>query len=204
MRIRRVVVFVGLAGLAFLAGCLQSGPQAQFTATPSSGYPPLSIEFSAAASFSPSGEIISYAWAFGDGETATGIEASHTYLERGVYSVTLTVTDSEGNLGAETRTIEALNRRPNALFQWWPYKQATHQPVAFDASSSYDEDGTIVEYLWAFGDGETGDGVSVQHAYASAGTQGRQYAVTLTVIDENGLGDSTTKYVDIVGCDTCH
>ncbi len=204
MRIRRVVVLLGLVGLAFLAGCLQSGPQVAFTATPSSGYPPLSVAFSAAASASPSAEIVSYAWDLGDGATATGIETSHTYLEKGVYSVTLTVTDTEGNLGTATRTIEALNRRPNALFDWWPYKQATHQPVTFDAAASYDEDGTIAEYLWAFGDGETGEGLSVDHTYASAGSQGRQYAVTLTVVDDNGSSDSTTKYIDIVGCDTCH
>ncbi|HWG89265.1 MAG TPA: PKD domain-containing protein [Candidatus Thermoplasmatota archaeon] len=42
------------------------------------------------------GSIVAYAWSFGDGKTATGPRADHTYLAPGLYTLTLTVTDNHG------------------------------------------------------------------------------------------------------------
>ncbi len=53
----------------------------------------------------------------------------------------------------------------------------------FDGSNSYDPDGTIVSYLWDFGDGTTVPGSVVSHSYAAAGT----YTAVLTVTDNHGL-----------------
>ncbi|MFO7879763.1 MAG: PKD domain-containing protein [Bacteroidota bacterium] len=44
-----------------------------------------------------SGNITSYYWDFGDGNTSTDENPSHTYAENGVYNVNLTITDSNGN-----------------------------------------------------------------------------------------------------------
>jgi len=54
--------------------------------------------------------------------------------------------------------------------------------IPFDGSSSYDPDGYIVEYLWDFGDGETGNGSIVDHQFISSG----MYIVTLQVEDDDG------------------
>lgn len=54
------------------------------------------IYFSGAGSYDKDGEIVSYSWSFGDGATATGPEASHSYSEPGHYTVTLTVKDDGG------------------------------------------------------------------------------------------------------------
>jgi hypothetical protein len=51
------------------------------------------------------GQIVSYAWTFGDGETASGPEVSHAYDEAGTYTVTLTVTDDDGSQDTDTKTI---------------------------------------------------------------------------------------------------
>jgi PKD repeat protein len=51
------------------------------------------IAFSGTGSSDPDGDNLSYAWDFGDGGTATGATASHTYSVAGSYLVTLTVTD---------------------------------------------------------------------------------------------------------------
>ncbi|WP_456487125.1 NosD domain-containing protein, partial [Candidatus Alkanophaga liquidiphilum] len=66
---------------------------------------------------------------------------------------------------------------PVASFTYSPKHPSVNQPVTFDASASYDPDGTIVSYEWDFGDGTTASGVVVTHAYSAAGS----YTVTLTV-----------------------
>ncbi len=63
----------------------------------------------------------------------------------------------------------------------------------FDASASYDSDGSIVSYAWNFGDGNTGSGEFASHAYAEDGT----YNVTLTVTDNEGATDSDSKNVSV-------
>ena len=60
------------------------------------------------------------------------------------------------------------------------------QIVTFEASPSYDPDGTIVEYLWDFGDGSTATGVTVNHVYLEDGN----YTVTLNVTDDDGASSS--------------
>ncbi|HEY3436299.1 MAG TPA: PKD domain-containing protein [Actinotalea sp.] len=57
------------------------------------------------ASSDPDGTIAGYAWAFGDGGTASGPTASHHYASGGTYTVTLTVTDNAGATGTTTRTV---------------------------------------------------------------------------------------------------
>ncbi len=53
------------------------------------------IAFDGAGSYDPDGTIVSYAWTFGDGATATGVAPTHTYAAPGVYTVSLTVTDDQ-------------------------------------------------------------------------------------------------------------
>jgi len=60
--------------------------------------------------------------------------------------------------------------------------------ISFDASGSHDPDGTITSYAWDFGDGTTRTGVTVSHAYSTAGS----FTVTLTVTDNGGLTDQST------------
>lgn len=63
--------------------------------------------------------------------------------------------------------------------------------VSFDGSASSDPDGTITDYDWDFGDGNTDSGAQVNHTYNSAGT----YVATLTVSDGTDTGVDT---VDVV------
>jgi len=201
MKVEYVFILVLLAGLFALGGCLfTSGPRAEFSADPQFAFPPLTVHFDASASQSPNGNITSYAWDFKDGSTDTGKQVDHTFYEKGVYSVTLTVTDSTGAVGAITHNVEALNRAPHAEFGVWPHIPQRLIPTEFDASGSYDEDGYIVEWLWSFGDGATSSGEVVQHTYELAGS----YTVRLTVIDDNGKSGYVTKIIKIGGCNDCN
>lgn len=57
----------------------------------------LSCSFNAAASSDPDGNIASYAWTFGDGNTGSGVSTTHAYASEGTYAVTVTVTDNGGS-----------------------------------------------------------------------------------------------------------
>ena len=63
--------------------------------SPTSGSAPLVVSFDASDSYAPQYPIGLYEWNFGDGGMATGVAPTHTYLEPGNYTVTLTVTDSQ-------------------------------------------------------------------------------------------------------------
>jgi PKD repeat protein len=54
------------------------------------------VTVNGSGSFDPDGSIVSYAWDFGDGSTATGVTASHSYATLGTWWITLTVTDDDG------------------------------------------------------------------------------------------------------------
>ena len=79
---------------------------------------------------------------------------------------------------------------PIASFTYVPQSQIT---IMFDASCSYDSDGTIVEYNWDFGDGVMGSGITYNHTYIVNGT----YTVKLTVIDNDRSTDTITYNVTI-------
>jgi YVTN family beta-propeller protein len=60
--------------------------------------------FSGAGSIDPDGTISSYAWAFGDGGTASGVSAVHTYAAADTYNPQLSVVDNEGCGAAQVFT----------------------------------------------------------------------------------------------------
>jgi len=201
---KKALVLVSLLLLGLLSGCLDRQlPAADFTATPRFGYPPLEVSFDASGSRSPNGAIVSYEWDFDDGETGTGVVVEHTFSEKGTYTVTLTVTDSAGKSASRTKTVEALNRLPVASFEVSKYWVGVNQPVRFDGSDSYDPDGEIVQYIWSFGDGTSGEGMIVEHSYTSAHGSGWKATVTLTVVDDDGGSSSVSKQINVVGCDSC-
>jgi cytochrome c biogenesis protein CcmG/thiol:disulfide interchange protein DsbE len=107
---RRIAPFIALLGLflVFAVGCfrLGSAPVASFTRTPTSGPAPLAVYFDASASDDPDGTVLTYAWSFGDGSTALGVHATHTYSVEGTYTVELTVTDDDGMQDRFSRAVD--------------------------------------------------------------------------------------------------
>ncbi|CAN5125372.1 hypothetical protein BH09ACT1_BH09ACT1_13530 [soil metagenome] len=76
-------------------------PTAAFTSSCTN----LSCTVNGSTSTDPDGTLASYAWNFGDGGTATGITASHTYAAAGSYTITLTVTDDDGATNATINSV---------------------------------------------------------------------------------------------------
>lgn len=73
---------------------------------------------------------------------------------------------------------------PKANFTIWPEIAVENKTVVFDASSSWDPDGSIQSYIWDFGDGNITEinNPVIEHVYNSTGT----YTVTLRVVDDGG------------------
>ncbi|MDQ1572032.1 MAG: hypothetical protein QOF79_2706 [Actinomycetota bacterium] len=65
----------------------------------------LACSVNGSASSDTDGSIVTYAWDFGDGATATGVTASHTYGAAASYPITLTVTDNSGATNAVTHSV---------------------------------------------------------------------------------------------------
>ncbi|NOT25266.1 MAG: PKD domain-containing protein [Acidobacteria bacterium] len=74
-------------------------PTAVVSATPTSGFGPLLVNFTGSGSYDPDGSIVSYAWTFGDGSSSSVQNPSRTYSTPGTYTATLTVTDNRGGTG---------------------------------------------------------------------------------------------------------
>ena len=73
---------------------LNRAPVALAVSDVSQGIAPLTVVFDGSGSTDDAG-ITSYSWNFGDGSTGNGATVSHTYLDLGVYTATLTVSDGE-------------------------------------------------------------------------------------------------------------
>ncbi len=89
-------------------------PVARIIASPKKGDAPLMVLFQADAE-DPDGEIIGYAWDFGDGETGTGAVIDHVFVTPGIYVVTLSVTDTIGAVQRVTTAITVLGEQAGGL-----------------------------------------------------------------------------------------
>jgi PKD repeat protein len=89
--------------------------------------------------------------------------------------------------------IASQNINPVADFFFTPLEPKSGETVYFNASASYDTDGHIVSYEWEFGDGASGSGETVGHAYSFAKT--RSYMVLLKVTDNAGAEGVKTKQI---------
>lgn len=141
----------------------------------------LSCSFDGSGSSDSDGSVTGYHWSFGDGATAEGVTATHTYASAGSFPVVLTVTDDKGAASSTTTSATVApiaNQAPSAQAT----ASCTQLACSFDASGSSDPDGQVSGYAWDFGDDATGTGRTLVHSYAGPGN----YQVTLTVTDDKG------------------
>ena len=82
-----------------------AAPEARFTSSAVG----LEASLDASSSTDSDGSIASFAWTFGDGSNGTGVKPSHTYAAAGTYSVTLTVTDNDGESSSVTHSVVMTN-----------------------------------------------------------------------------------------------
>lgn len=142
-------------------------------------------------------KLVGYLWDFGDGSSGSGRNSVHQYRSAGVYSVTLTVTDTTGNKGSRSKSLTVgAGSLPTAAFVSSPKDPDVGATVVFDASqSTATPPRRIVSYQWQFGTGRSASGMIVSKKYDTAGT----YNVTLTVTDDAGNKNTATDEVEVGG-----
>lgn len=170
-------------------------PTVALSAEPRIGATPLSVRFEASevAGGSP---IVEYAWDFGDGTAPVSHgspQVEHTYTRPGTFAARLIVTDSNDSTGAAELTIEASNTPPIAACRLSNDAPVPGERVQYDGSGSIDLDGTLIDFVWDFGDGDTMRGTRVSHVYDETGI----YTVRLTVEDDSGDTASVTHDIDV-------
>ena len=129
------------------------------------------------------GTITGYEWDFGDGNTSTAQDPSHSYAAPGTYTVTHTVYASGGCSHTVTIDVTSLDA-PTALFL--DLQACQNNPTTF-TDLSFIGNGNIVDWQWDFGDGTpVVNGQNPTHTYLIDST----YDVTLTVFSDFGCSNS--------------
>ncbi len=174
---------------------LNAAPTASFDFSPSQPSVGESITFDASGSSDSDGSIATYDWSFGDGSNMTGKTVTHSYGSLGDYSVSLTVTDSDGATAQATRTVSVSGESPSAAFEVSPPEPAVGGEISVDASASSDPDTTIARYEWDFtGDGTIdATGKTAVWTYSDLGDQ----EISLTVYDETDRSATASKTVTV-------
>ena len=135
------------------------------------------------------GTISSWSWNFGDTNTSTAQNPTHTYAAAGTYSVQLIVTDDLGAMDTTSQdvTVTAPNVEPVASYTF------TTTDLTADFTDTSTDEGAITAWNWDFGDTNTSTAQNPTHTYAAAGT----YSVQLIVTDDVGAMDTTSQDVTV-------
>jgi len=139
------------------------------------------------------GNITSYHWDYGDGNTSSLETFSYSYANPGLYTVTLTVTDNDGltannsfNIKVEIDTTPVIT---SLTYTAGEIKVNTN--IDFNTTVT-DYNNSTITYSWDFGDGHTSSLEDPTHSYSSVGV----YDVTLTVTNIDDL--NATKKVSVI------
>jgi PKD repeat protein len=162
-------------------GYITVAPVASFNAAPTQGYVPLTVQFTDTSMGAPT----SWSWDFGDYNTSSQQNPSHTYAAQGVYTVRLEVMKAGvTNTSEKQNLINATQPKPVAGFSGYPYNGTAKETVFHFVDLSTNNP---TSWHWNFGDGTTSDIQNPTHIY---NTIGNKY-VSLTA---SNAGGSDTAY----------
>ncbi len=156
--------------------------------------PGFSLAFRSAAT-GGSGTYDEYSWSFGDGGVASGPNVTHAYGKTGLYTVSVSVLDSNG---AVTEVTELVNV---SLLSVTGHPSVTSTSVGDSVTfigSAAGGGGAPYNFSWSFGDGTDGHGASVSHEYAAPGS----YEVTVSATDALGSVNGSTVATIVVSAGT--
>lgn len=168
------------------------------------------VQFDGTGSSDPGGGDLTYAWDFGDGNTGAGPTPTHTYLDAGEYTVTLTVTNDAGLSDSDTTTAVIGNVPPTVTID--PEQvTAIDEGGTVDVTAQFSDPGLADEPFtadvdWGVPEGQEGEEVSppsvtitdpggggdplqgevtASYIYGDV-DDGSGFEITVTVTDKNG------------------
>ncbi len=149
----------------------------------------MTVNFNNTSSIS-AGSIISNNWDFGDGNTSTLVNPTHTYANPGTYLVRLITGSNKGCFDTIINLVP-VNSPPIANFSQNTICQGS--PVTFNDLSTGNQS-TINSWNWDFGDGSVNSLLqNPSHIYSTPGT----YSVTLLVGSTNNCADTAIHWVTV-------
>jgi gliding motility-associated-like protein len=145
-------------------------PEVKITNLPAYGCAPYT--FTPVISDSVVDGIASYAWDFGNGNTATGLVPPPQVYGFGIYKVTLTITSNGGCTATDTGSVKVGSIKPTANFSAAPTTVCVGSTVNFTDLST----GGADQWLWDFGNGNFSSAQNTSYTYPAPGV----YTVKLT------------------------
>lgn len=158
-------------------------PVAQFSSNVTSGCAPLGVRFIDQSANNPT----SWEWSFSNGVVSSQQNPTVGFGTPGTYDVTLIVKNASGADAIRKTGYITVYASPNVSFgldRTLACAPATIQFLQYSTAGQ----GSIINYLWNFGDGTTGNGPTPTHLYTQTG----YYTVTLTVTNSGGCSNSST------------
>lgn len=180
-----ILLFIGLSIQ------LKAQVTAVFSADTTKGCTPVSIQFKDASN----GTNLRYLWSFGNGNVSSKQNPEAIYYLPGTYTVSLTVTDANGNKHTSTKeNYITVFKSPIADFGAGPLSGCAPLAVSYQNKSTKG-DVAITRGIWDYGDGNTEQNINGSHTYKTHG----KFTVSYVVKDENNCEDKTSKskYIEV-------
>ena len=194
-----------LNAIEYLAGTASTTPPVVSITAPAGNVsitPGSSVTFQATAT-DPQGSAMTYAWAFGDAATATGLgPVSHSYVNAGTYTASFTATDALGLASSAARTITVAPSTGNKVTANLTTPAGnvavtSGGSVAFAGTGTDSATGTTLSYAWTFGDGATAAGTSASHVYTNTTGAAVVDTATFTVTDNTGASGTASRQITV-------
>ena len=138
------------------------------------------------------GTIVNLTWNMGDGTFLYGKTVTHEFKDNKVYHISLKIIDDD-EATAEANITVKINDRPPMAVADYDHTGVAGKVIVLSALNSSDPDGTIVSYLWNFGNNSVKREAVVNFTYWSAGT----HYINLTVTDNDRSTDTIMLTVTI-------
>lgn len=175
-------IFVFFVVFSASVGSVFAQPSASFTATPESGCVGEVVSFTNTSDLSLCSGDATYEWDFGNGQTSDSENPQVTFTSSGDFNVELRVTCDEG-FDVYYFTVNILPT-PDASFTVDSYMGCAPYSAQF-TNTSTQGGGTIEDWYWTFGDGNSSEDENPNHLYNTSGS----FSVVLKATNANDCFD---------------